>query len=581
MDSSRLGSKAAILLSLLAAGLLGAPSPAGAAEGDILLEFHFKPVRNAQIAVWLEDAEGNFVQDVFVTQATGRLGIGNRPGRWDFLSSWRFPYGPRTGVLPVWAHARGKSYPKLVFHDDDPADLESLGWHENTSSPEPYFCRPLTDSENTTISTDTMTCPSPMTFQSDKGKFSPGGETSVYPPRNDLVSFEDGHDSVDVPKLSGLNELDAITGATPMGDRPELVTAVVSAAMAEKGPLRARIEINLEHDENPDWDFDREGDHYVDPRLETYGIEYMGQPSVVYEVQLDATQAAFVGTDAYAGYGELDGSAGTLSPPDGSISTSGGSGADRLQLYSLNGETFRFGVYSHGPDSGEDPLPPGGDDGTTDAGDDEGWGSCTIAPLAALRDVELEPIDFDTVRVHFTIPEREDGEAEVTNVVLYYRQGLMPLTDENAGSAVQQVPPLEQCSGDLVPGEPAWCDVTELFGNYDYEIGVSYEDECGNQSAIAADGVRTPAQQFAQVDGFCFVATAAYGAPWAERVRALRWFRDAYLKTNPMGRAFVAFYYSASPPLARAIADQPLARASARALLGPITDLARASVGAR
>jgi hypothetical protein len=564
--------------------VLGAPSPTGAAEGDILLELHFKPVPNAQIAIWLEDAEGNFVQDVFVTQATGRLGIGNRPGRWDFLSSWRFPYGPRTGVLPVWAHARGRTYPKLVFFDDDAADLESLGWHENTSSPEPYFCRPLTDAEHETISTDTMTCPSPATFQSDKGRFAPGGDTSVYPPRNDLVTFEDGHDSADVPMLSELNELDAITGATPMGDEPELVTAVISAAAAETGPLVARLEINLERDENPDWEFDRNADHYVDPRLDTYGIEYLGQPSVVYSVAFDATQAAFVGTDAYAGYGELDGSSGELNPPDASISTTGGSGADRLRLYTLNGETFRFGVYSHGPDSGEDPLPPGGDGGNDSGGnDDGGWGSCTIAALPTLTAVELEPIDFDTVRVHFTIPEPdpEANAADVSNVVLYYRQGIMPLTDANAGSAVQQVPPPEQCSGDIVPGQAAWCDVTELFGNYDYQIGISYEDECGNKSGITAAQVRTPAQEFAQVEGFCFVATAAYGAPWTERVRALRWFRDAYMKTNPMGMGFVAFYYSASPPLARAIADQPLARASARAVLGPLTDIARLAVGSR
>lgn len=553
---------------------LGGPSPAAAAEGDILLEIHFNPVPNAQIAIWLEDAEGNFVEDVYVSQATGRLGIGNRPGRWDFLSSWRFPYGPRTGVLPVWAHARGRTYPKLVFHDDDPSDLDSLGWHENTSSPEPYFCRPLTSSEHGTISTDTMTCPSPATFQSDKGKFDPAGGTSVYPPRNDLVSFEDGHDSTDVPQLSVLNELDAITGATPMGDRPELVTAVVPAALAEAGPLTVRLEINLEHDENPDWDFDREADHYVDPRLESYGIEYMGQPSVVYQVQLDATQAAFVGTDAYAGYGTLDGSAGTLNPPDASISTTGGSGADRLQLYTLNGETFRLGVYSHGPDSGNDPTPPGGgdDDGDT------GWGSCTIEALPAMTDVELEPIDFDTVRVHFTVPERDAG-ADLSNVVLYYRQGEVPLTNDNAGSAVQQEPPPEQCSGDIVPGQPAWCDVTELFGNFDYQVGIAYEDVCGNKSGITADAVRTPAQQFAQVEGFCFVATAAYGAPWTDRVRALRWFRDAYLRPNPLGRAFVAFYYAASPPLARAIAEEPLLRASARVVLGPLADVARVTVG--
>lgn len=549
-----------------------APAAAPAAEGDILLEIHFKPVANAQIAIWLEDAEGKFVKDVFVTQATGRLGIGNRPGRWDFLSSWRFPYGPRTGVLPIWAHARGKTYPKLIFFDDDLSDLESLGWHENTSSGEPYFCRPLTSSEHGVISTDTMTCPSPATFRSDKGRFAPG-ETSVYPPRNDIVTFEEGRDSPDVPELSMLNELDAITGATPMGDVPERVTTVISAALAEQGPLRARIEINLERDENAGWDFGRETDHYVDPRLESYGIEYLGQPSVVYEVQLDATQAAFEGTDAYAGYADLDGASGTLHPPDASISTSDGSGADRLRLYTLNGETFRFGVYSHGPDSAQNPDPP-----------DTGWGTCSIVSLPAATDVELEPLDFDTVRVHFTVPELDPdvmGDAELTGVRLYYRQGVMPLTDENAGSAVQQVPRPDQCSGDLVPGEPAWCDVTELFGNYDYQIGISYEDECGNRSGIAADQVRTPSQEFAQVDGLCFVATAAYGAPWAGRVQALRWFRDVYLKPNPLGMAFVAFYYAYSPPLARAIAGNPLARASARVLLEPLANIARLAVAPR
>ena len=38
------------------------PSSASADEGDVLLEFHFQPVPGAQIAIWLEDADGNFVQ---------------------------------------------------------------------------------------------------------------------------------------------------------------------------------------------------------------------------------------------------------------------------------------------------------------------------------------------------------------------------------------------------------------------------------------------------------------------------------------------------------------------------------------
>ena len=527
----------------------------------MLVELHFKPVPKAQIAVWIEDADGNFVQDVMVTQATGSLGIGNRPGRWDFLSSWRFPYGPRTGVLPVWGHARGRTYPQLTFHDDDPADQESLGWHENTSSPEPYFCRPLSEAENDTISTDTMTCPSPATFQSDKGKFVPGA-TTIYPPRNDLTEYEEGHDHPDAYTLSEVNDLDAITSATPMGDRPELVTTVIPASLVGQGPLVAKIEINLEHDENPDWDFSRSGDHYVDPRLENYGVEYLGQPSVVYAVTFDPEQAAFAGTDAYAGYGELDGTSGQLYPPDASISTDGGSGADRLLLYTLNGETFRFGVYSHGPGTGQTPP------------DDGGWGACSIAALPDPQDLELEAIDFDTVRVHFTVPPLDETDG-VRDVTLYYRVGDTPLTTANAASAVQKVPPPELCSGDIVPGERAWCDLTELFGNYDYQIGLAYEDECGNVSNVVGDSIRTPAQQFAQVEGLCFVATAAWGAPWAGRVQALRWFRDLYLESNAIGMAFVGFYYYASPPLARAIAAHPLLRAVARVVLAPLTDIAR------
>ncbi|WP_434424459.1 hypothetical protein [Nannocystis pusilla] len=107
----------------LAALLLGLTpaSRAAAADEPVLVEFHFTPVPNAQIAIWLEDAKGEYVQDVMVTQAVGKYGIGNRPGIWNFLSSWRAPYGPRVSVLPVWAHRRGKTYPKIILHDEDPA----------------------------------------------------------------------------------------------------------------------------------------------------------------------------------------------------------------------------------------------------------------------------------------------------------------------------------------------------------------------------------------------------------------------------------------------------------------------------
>jgi len=571
-----------------AAMVLGDAGPAQAAENeDVLVEFHYMPVPDLQVAIWLTDADGNFVQDVFVTQATGTLGIGNRPGRWDFLSSWRFPYGPRPQVLPVWAHARGKTYPALMFHDDDPADLNSLGWHENSSSAEPYFCRPLTDDEQTNLlDADVMSCPSPAVFQSDKGMFSTA-DVSQYPPRNDLVTFEDGADHPDVLMFGGLNDLDAVTGATPGGEDPEMTTSVVALADAEAGPLVAWIEVSLEHDENPDWEFDRDADHYVDPRLSSYGIEYLGQPSVVYKLEFDPLQKAFTGTDAYVGYGEFEGTSGTLYPPDATISEANGSGADRLLMHEKNGEVFRFGVYSHGPGSGS-VDPTGGDDGSdsgddgseddgSDSGDDGGWG-CEITDLPPVDDFVLEPVSFDKVRVHFTVPVLA-ADAEVRRVTLYSRPGDMPLTEDNASAAVQQVPTEADCGELPAPGVTTWCEVDQLFGNFDYQIGLRYEDVCSNKSALMAGATTTPAQEFATVEGACFVATAAWGASWTDRVAALRHFRDKYMRTSGFGAALVQFYYANSPMLAGAIADRPWARALARTALAPIADMAVVATG--
>jgi hypothetical protein len=542
-----------------------APRPARAADDDVLLEFHFKPVDNAQIAIWLEDEEGNFVRDVFVTQATGTLGIGNRPGLWNFLSSYRFPYGPRTGVLPVWAHARGHTYPALTFHDPDASDQESLGWHENSSSPEPYFCRPLSEADNETYM-DAMTCPSPSTFQSDKGMFS--GADSVYPPRGDLTSYEDGHDHADVHMLAELNDLDAISGATPAGYAEQLITTVIPAAEAD-GPLVAKLEINIENDQNADWTFSRDGDHYVDPRLSGFGIPYLGQPSIVYSVKFDPAAREFTSTDLYAGYGDLDGATGDVHLPDETISTSDGSGADRLQLFEKNNRTFRFGVFSHGPGG----MPGGGD-----PGDDGGWGSCMDLALPTMTGVEFEPLDFDRVRVHFTVPDY-GGQTEIKQVRLFYRIGDMPLDDSNASAAIQQVPTADRCGGPIEPGATTYCDVEELFGSTNYQIGIRYEDNCSNSSDIVSDEITTPQQEFATVEGLCFVATAAWGAPWQENVTALRWFRDLVLKQSSLGWSAVAFYYTHGPVLAKLIHGSPLARAIARAHLEPFAIIARAFLG--
>ncbi|MBL9103284.1 MAG: hypothetical protein JNL82_20225 [Myxococcales bacterium] len=540
-----------------AAALLGSPRPASAAEDDLLVEFHYNPVADAQIALWIEDRDGKFAQNVLVTQATGKLGIGNRPGVWNFVGSWRAPYGPRVSVLPIWAHRRNHPYPKVVFFDDDPGDENSLGWHENTSTAENYFCRPLTADEHEVISVDTMTCPSPNVFQTDKGRFA-GGETSPYPPRNDLVEIEAGVDSPDAAMFAEINDLDAVTAATPAGDKAEFVTVAIPAELAARAPLKAWIEVSKEHDENESFAFDRETDHFVDQRLTSYGVEYLGQPSVVYQLSFDPRVEGFKGTSDYAGYGDWDGKTGTVHPPDGKISASGGSGADRLREYTLNGKTFRFGLYAYGADG-------------TDTGDD-GWGNCKSATLPAIEHISLEGMSFDKVRIHYKMPVGQALGFELAKLRVYLLTGEEPLTPDMLGAAYER-----SFGADVVakPGEEGHVEVDQLWGNYTYQIGVTYQDKCAQESPLITASITTEPQQFQTVEGFCFLATAAYGAAWAAPVQALRWFRDASLKVSPMGRDIVRFYYAYSPPLARVIQHQPILRGMVRVVVQPVADLAR------
>lgn len=61
--------------------------------------------KGCQMAIWLADEQGNFIDTVFVTSKTALKGIGNRGGELD--DRWG---GSRLSVLPVWAHHRGVDY---------------------------------------------------------------------------------------------------------------------------------------------------------------------------------------------------------------------------------------------------------------------------------------------------------------------------------------------------------------------------------------------------------------------------------------------------------------------------------------
>jgi hypothetical protein len=76
----------------------------------------------------------------------------------------------------------------------------------------------------------------------------------------------------------------------------------------------------------------------------------------------------------------------------------------------------------------------------------------------------------------------------------------------------------------------------------------------------------------------CFIATAAYGSYFEKHVQILRNFRDAYLMTNDLGRAFVRFYYRHSPAIANVIAKHGSLRAMVRLGLAPFIGVAYVTV---
>jgi hypothetical protein len=87
--------------------------------------------------------------------------------------------------------------------------------------------------------------------------------------------------------------------------------------------------------------------------------------------------------------------------------------------------------------------------------------------------------------------------------------------------------------------------------------------------AVSGLGVNAPASS-SDSSSSCFIATAAYGSFMAPDVKILRDFRDKYLLTNPLGRAFVNVYYKYSPPVADYIAKRETLRSVARIALSPL-----------
>lgn len=510
-----------------------------------------------QIAVWIESADGaQFIDSALVTSGVAVRGLGNRPGRWDFLSSPKFPYGKRAMALPVWAHRRGKLYDTVVFQDDEPGqERESwLGWHEPISSPDPYYCRPMQTAE---IDVDAVSCPT-ATFNSAKGRLEPSLPRVFYPPRNDLTAFS--AKDCDQPiagglacpgtsamRYSALNDLDAVAAATPPVGKPYSGTWTVPAALP-MGNYAVFVEVGKEFDDNAF----HQHPAYEDSRLLGYGLgKNFGQPSVVYRVpiRLDGeARAASVST--IAGYGDWTGQTGDLTPQDGSITTGvPGSGEGRLGIIDGPAGMGRVQVAVEACMPMQcDPLP---------------------APPDPVTGVEVPTSGLgpDTVQLRF-VQTGDGGKPVVAYEIRYRASSESGMTEEEFGGAtpVMQVAP-------EAPGLSSAVLIDGLKPETSYVAGIRAVGRCMTRSPLSFVAFRTTVMKFRQLSG-CFVATAAWGSTQDKELDLLRRLRDRGTRASALGAAAVDAYYRSAPAPADVLARSSAGRALVRAVLGPVARLA-------
>jgi hypothetical protein len=418
------------------------------------LEFSFTPTKRAQIAIWIEDAEGTFLDTVALTSSVALRGVGNRPGALQMNSGFRWPYGRREGILPVWGHRRANApgaepFPMVIFQD-----RTSEGFASRTSvdaSPDSYFCLSFDQTTTTREALDAVTCAS--VFNSDKGRFvtdadvtagyaepfvgSSGFESmrslgigSVYPPRRDVEGLGQ-FDHPDVARFVSearrvMPNIDAVTMATPAGDIPRTVQYIAPKEW-EDGDYTAWIEINVEGDYNAlfnDETYPTPLSERWDVWAETYGYPYRGQPSILYALPftLGPVVAEF-GTSDPVGYGTMHGDSGDLFTMDSSMTDdpddAPGSGADRLRG---NGASARFRVLTLATNICDEPDPPEvcGQDCVDDDACGMGFICAEDGACVGLCDGEARPApisDFSVDnhptskwshvvgRIRFTVPE--------------------------------------------------------------------------------------------------------------------------------------------------------------------------------
>jgi hypothetical protein len=494
----------------------------------------FTPTDQLQIAGWVEDAQGHYIDTIYITSKVGRYGIANRPGRFDFNSGSKvhdnWPYGRRVTTFPVWAHRHGKLFPKIVFQDGDEDGL-SHAFDESSLEDMPVFCGPKIYLD---ADFDALTCPSPA--YSDKGVFSPT-EMSLYPPRTDLIRQQGDTMSVDMYKA--LNPFDAVTQATPIGGTQATFHWSAPPSL-DYGDYVLFLEVSKAYDMNTTYN----DGTYPPPTtaFSDYGLPYRGQPSIVYATPFSiADTPKHAMSDTYVGYGDPDGNDGALRSPDATITTNTpGSGASRLELTSDGTNMYRVRVDMQPGLAGEPPAAP------------DAFVATSIASTSAT----------------LTFVEPAGGGRPVAYDIRI--RAIDDITAKNFASSM----PVTVTVAPASAGSKQRFVVSGLLPGTDYSVAIRGRDGCYQDGAIATTRITTAPAIGAEVDA-CFIATAAYGSLMANDVELLRHVRDAYLSHTALGELAVEAYYTFGPGVAAVIAPSELLRATARAALAPVVSTIR------
>lgn len=580
-----------------------------------VLEFGYTPAPRAQVAIWVEDAKGVYLATVALTEAVAYRGLGNRPGASQMNSGYRWPYGRREGVLPIWAHRRAAApgatlFPRVVFQDRPEGFASRVA---EDQSPDFYHCLQFDPSHATRDKLDAVSCAS--IFSSDKGRYLRAAEAesgyaepwqegadfamrplpllSVYPARMDVTRCTDKtcFDSPDVESYARdaravMPEIDAVTRATPPGGMAQRLLFDVPAAWAP-GEYVAYIEVNVEGDYNERWN----DSIYPTPNLpdegwdgfsQAYGYPYRGQPSIVYALPftLGDPSRARTATAMPAGrsswehwsenYGDVEPVSMRVEDPD-AMADRNGSGADRL-LRDAQGDRFTVQVKTvasavaapTGVIVAGSETPPTGD------------GAVGPGPVSALA-LARHP---NELRAHEWIVMRFKAARSEQPIHAYdVRVSTEPIVD--AASFIRDGRPAKNATDDAegatalmlpsnVPeGGAVEAAIGDLAASTHYWIGVRATDDSNRSGPITVAEIETPERTFATVTP-CVIATAAYGTPLAAEISVLRRLRDRHLMANAPGRALVAQYYRLGPRAAEVVARHAGLRALVRTMLSPL-----------